>query len=125
MLTKSWFIDQFCYFLLRQIRVIYAEVGWVMASNPVKKTRSLDSIGDELCSYQGNETTGTKVLNPSGSSTLNRKGITPTGSVALSGGNPFDNSYPNQEEEGNISDSDTEEEWKKEGMLSAPQTVYV
>ncbi|XP_067053660.1 phosphatidylinositol 3,4,5-trisphosphate 3-phosphatase and dual-specificity protein phosphatase PTEN-like [Acropora muricata] len=108
-----------------KIRVIYSEVGWVMASNPVKKTRSLDSIGDGLRSYQGNETTGTKVLNPSGSSTLNMKGITPTSSVALSGGNPFDNSYPNQEEEGNISDSDTEEEWKKEGMLSAPQTVYV
>ncbi|XP_044174863.1 phosphatidylinositol 3,4,5-trisphosphate 3-phosphatase and dual-specificity protein phosphatase PTEN-like [Acropora millepora] len=108
-----------------KIRVIYAEVGLEFPSNPVKKTRSLDSIGDELCSYQGNETTGTKVLNPSGSSTLNMKGITPTGSVALSGGNPFDNSYPNQEEEGNISDSDTEEEWKKEGMLSAPQTVYV
>ena len=37
----------------------------------------------------------------------------------------FNNSYHSPEEEDNISDSDTEEEWKKEGMLSVPQTVYV
>lgn len=128
-LTKSWFIDQFCYCLLWQIRVIYSEVGLEFPSNPVKKTRSLDSIGDGLHSYQGNETTDTKVLNPSpGSSSLSRKkpAHIKTGSVDLSGRNPVDIRCHNHEEEDNFSDSDTEEEWNKEGMLSAaPQTTYV
>ena len=98
-------------------------------SNQVKKTRSLDSIGDGLRSYQDNETTDTKVLNASpGSSSLSRKkpAHIKTGSVDLSGRNPVDIRCHNQEEEDNFSDSDTEEEWKKEGMLSAaPQTTYV
>lgn len=85
-LTKSWFIDQFCYCLLWQIRVIYSEVGLEIPSNPVKKTPSLDPIGD----------------------------------------GPLDIRDHSQEEEDNFSDSDTEEEWNKEGMLSAtPQTTYV
>lgn len=112
-----------------KIRVIYSEVGLEFPSNPVKKTRSLDSIGDGLHSYQGNETTDTEVLNPlPGSSLLSRKkpAHIKTGSVDLSGRNPVDIRCHNQEEEDNFSDSDTEEEWKKEGMLSAaPQTTYV
>ena len=131
--------------MLWQIRVIYAEVGFEMASRSslpvksstpeakIKKSRSMDSIEDELGSYQDNDT---KMLSPGeapGSSSLPRRALNPgfkpahkkTRSEDWSECNLFNNSYHSQEEEDNISDSDTEEEWKKEGMLSVPQTTYV
>lgn len=128
-----------------QIRVIYAEVGFEMASRSplplksstpevtIKKSHSMDSIEDELGSSQNNDTQMSSPGETPGSTSLPRRVSNPglksahkkTRSMDWSEPNCFNERIYSQEEEDNISDSDTEEEWNKEAMLSVPQTTYV
>ncbi|XP_074618313.1 phosphatidylinositol 3,4,5-trisphosphate 3-phosphatase and dual-specificity protein phosphatase PTEN-like isoform X2 [Acropora palmata] len=128
-----------------KIRVIYAEVGFEMASRSplplksstpevtIKKSHSMDSIEDELGSSQNNDTQMSSPGETPGSTSLPRRVSNPglksahkkTRSMDWSEPNCFNERNYRQEEEDNISDSDTEEEWNKEGMLSVPQTTYV
>ena len=91
----------------------------------IRKALSMDSIEVELDSYQE------KMLSPSASlpRTPVKSGLkgthkkTPSLDWCECGYN--NDSYHNQEEEDNISDSDTEDKWTKEGALCGPQSTYV
>lgn len=99
----------------------------------IKKSHSMDSIEDELGSSQNNDTQMSSPGETPGSTSLPRRVSNPglksahkkTRSMDWSEPNCFNERIYSQEEEDNISDSDTEEEWNKEAMLSVPQTTYV
>lgn len=99
-----------------------------------RKTNSMDSLEDGIDNYKGEEKTVTKMPSRMDTRSLNyaslpRTGMKPTHRKTHSMDSFVDSiekSYQDQEEEDNFSDSDTEEEWKKEAtLLQGPQTTYV
>ena len=94
----------------------------------------MDSLEDGIDNYKGEEKTVTKMPSRMDTRSLNyaslpRTGMKPTHRKTHSMDSFVDSiekSYQDQEEEDNFSDSDTEEEWKKEAtLLQGPQTTYV